>query len=98
MKRRRISLLFFFRHSFEKDQDSEKKCNISAAEIIEYKAGIKKGGIFMRQKDIRETVDIITMEEYLRRRQAISRKKNAGRQIKEEKSAAALKLAELLFV
>lgn len=52
----------------------------------------------MCQKDIRETVDIITMEEYLRRRQAISRKKNAGRQIQEEKSAAALKLAELLFV
>ena len=52
----------------------------------------------MCQKDIRETVDIITMEEYLRRRHAISRKKNAGRQIQEEKSAAALKLAELLFV
>ncbi len=52
----------------------------------------------MRQKDIRETVDIITMEEYLRRRQAISREKNRGQQMQEEKSAAALKLAELLFV
>ena len=51
----------------------------------------------MRQSFKGETRDIITMEEYLKKRQAINLRENTQKK-GQPKEAAALKLAELLYV
>ena len=53
---------------------------------------------FMRQNSNGKTRDIISMEEYLKKRQAIKRKENAGRADLNTGLMTALKLAELLYV
>ncbi|HIZ75944.1 MAG TPA: hypothetical protein H9723_12000 [Candidatus Mediterraneibacter stercoravium] len=52
----------------------------------------------MRQNSNGKTRDIISMEEYLKKRQAIKRKENAGRADLNTGLMTALKLAELLYV
>ena len=63
------------------------------------RAGLKKeGGISMRE-DSRETArNMIAMEEYLRKRQAIRRRERAQRTDREQETEDALKLTELLYV
>lgn len=51
----------------------------------------------MRQSFKGETRDIITMEEYLKKRQAIKRQENTERTDR-PRGADALKLAEMLYV
>ena len=58
----------------------------------------KGGGISMRE-DSRETAgNMISMEEYLRKRQAIRRRERAQRTDREQETEDALKLTELLYV
>ena len=52
----------------------------------------------MRQSFKWETRDIITMEEYLKKRQAMRKRRPGGKADAEERLAAALKLAEILCV
>lgn len=52
----------------------------------------------MRQSFKGETRDIITMEEYLKKRQAMRKRRPEGKADAEERLAAALKLAEILCV
>ncbi len=52
----------------------------------------------MRQSFEGKTRDIISMEEYLKKRQAIKKKKAGGKADADMNAAAALKLAELLYV
>ena len=52
----------------------------------------------MRQNSNGKTRDIISMEEYLKKRQAIKGKENAGRADLNTGLMTALKLAELLYV
>ena len=52
----------------------------------------------MRQDSRKTTADMITMEEYLKKRQAIKKKKAGGKADADMNAAAALKLAELLYV
>lgn len=52
----------------------------------------------MRQNSRKTTANMITMEEYLKKRQAIKRKENAGRADLNTGLMTALKLAELLYV
>lgn len=53
---------------------------------------------FMRQSFKGETRNIITMEEYLKKRQAMRKRRPGGKADAEERLAAALKLAEILCV
>ena len=53
---------------------------------------------FMRQSFEGKTRDIISMEEYLKKRQTIKKKKAGGKADADMNAAAALKLAELLYV
>ena len=58
----------------------------------------KGGGISMRE-DSRETAgNMISMEEYLKKRQAIRRRERGQRTEGERETVAALKLTELLYV
>lgn len=58
----------------------------------------KEGGISMRE-DSRETArNMISMEEYLRKRQAIRRRERSQRADRERETEEALKLTELLYV
>lgn len=52
----------------------------------------------MRQDIAEPAGNMITMEEYLKKRQAIKRKENAGRADLNTGLMTALKLAELLYV
>ena len=52
----------------------------------------------MRQSFKGETRDIITMEEYLKKRQPMRKRRPGGKADGEERLAAALKLAEILWV
>ena len=51
----------------------------------------------MRKNREEKPIDIISMEEYLKKRQAIRRRGNMGENECHEKTAAALKLVELLY-
>ncbi len=51
----------------------------------------------MRQDSRKPTANMITMEEYLKKRQAIKRQETAGRTDR-SRGADALKLAEMLYV
>ena len=53
---------------------------------------------FMRQSFRGKTRDIISMEEYLQKRQAMKKKKAGEKADTDLNAAAALKLAELLYV
>lgn len=57
----------------------------------------KEGGISMRQDSRKTTANVITMEEYLKKRQAIKRQEDSGRS-DHSRGADALRLAELLYV
>lgn len=57
----------------------------------------KKGGIFMRHGSKGKPRDIISMEEYLKKRQAINSKKYTKKE-GQPIEAAALQLADLLYV
>ena len=52
----------------------------------------------MRQNSDGKARDIITMEEYLKKRQAMRKRRPGGKADAEERLAAALKLAEILCV
>lgn len=52
----------------------------------------------MRQNSDGKARDIITMEEYLKKRQAMKKKKAGEKADTDLNAAAALKLAELLYV
>ena len=91
----------------------KRKSHIFSFCIIEYRAGKmrwqrislipraglkKEGGISMRE-DSRETArNMISMEEYLRKRQAIRRRERGQRTEGGRETVAALKLTELLYV
>jgi|GEM_PF-245069 len=51
----------------------------------------------MRRNDRETEIRMMTMEEYLKKRQAIRRRGNMGENECHEKTAAALKLVELLY-
>ena len=51
----------------------------------------------MRRNDRETEIRMMTMEEYLKKRQAIRRRGNMGENESHEKTAAALKLVELLY-
>ena len=51
----------------------------------------------MRRNDRETEIRMVTMEEYLKKRQAIRRRGNMGENECHEKTAAALKLVELLY-
>lgn len=57
----------------------------------------KEGGISMRQDSRKTAANMITMEEYLKKRQAIKRQENTERTDR-PRGADALKLAEMLYV
>ena len=57
----------------------------------------KEGGISMRQDSRKTAANMITMEEYLKKRQAIKRQEDSGRS-DHSRGADALRLAELLYV
>ena len=57
----------------------------------------KEGGISMRQDSRKTTANMITMEEYLKKRQAIKRQEGTERADR-SRGADALKLAEMLYV
>lgn len=57
----------------------------------------KEGGISMRQDSRKITADMITMEEYLKKRQAIKKQQDTVRTDR-PRGADALRLAELLYV
>ena len=57
----------------------------------------KEGGISMRQDSRKTTADMITMEEYLKKRQAIKKQQDTVRTDR-LRGADALRLAELLYV
>ena len=52
----------------------------------------------MRQDSRKTTANMITMEEYLKKRQAMRKRRPGGKADAEERLAAALKLAEILCV
>ena len=66
--------------------------------IIEEKAEIKKGGIFMRQNSNETAGNMISMEEYLKKRQAMTPPAARWQTEGKEEPVTALKLAELLYV
>ena len=51
----------------------------------------------MRRNDREAEIRMMTMEEYLKKRQAIRRRGNMGENECHEKTAVALKLVELLY-
>ena len=57
-----------------------------------------EGGIFMHQDSNEAASNVITMEEYLKRRQAIKQNEMGPRSEREQVAASALKMAEILFV
>ena len=52
----------------------------------------------MHQDNSEAASDVITMEEYLKRRQAIRQREISSRSEREQAAASALKMAEILFV
>ena len=58
----------------------------------------KEGGISMRQDSRKTAANMISMEEYLKKRQAMKKKKAGEKADTDLNAAAALKLAELLYV
>ena len=57
----------------------------------------KEGGISMRQDSRKTAANMIAMEEYLKKRQAIKNQENTERTDR-PRGADALKLAEMLYV
>lgn len=58
----------------------------------------KKGGISMRQDSGKTARNMISMEEYLKKRQAIRMRETARGTDRAQSAAEALKLAEMLYV
>ena len=52
----------------------------------------------MRQESPEETGNLLSMEEYLRKRQAVKRSEGSGKEARWPDAASALKIAELLYV
>lgn len=58
----------------------------------------KEGGISMRDDSKKTTGNMISMEEYLKKRQAIRQREPAQKTKREQEAETVLKLTELLYV
>lgn len=80
------------------DKNIKKTVIFSKGEKYNIKLGFyREGGIFMRQDSSEKPRDIITMEEYLKKRQAIKRQEERGAG-RSTVPMTAMKLAEILYV